>query len=70
MQTTLSIQGMHCVSCKTLIEEVINEQPNVTSCEVDPTSGRTTINHDAPLDMEGMKKAITALGDYHVTPIV
>lgn len=70
MQTLLSIQGMHCASCKTLIEDVIRETPHVTSCDVDFQTGRAVIEHDAPLDIGHLTKEIASLGDYRVTPAV
>ncbi len=47
MKTTIAIEGMHCGSCKTLIEDVAKDVPGVVSCEVDIALGRADIEHTA-----------------------
>ncbi len=66
MKTTFSIKGMHCESCKTLIEEVCNEIEGVTSSNVNFKTGKVDIEHTKPLDKNNLKKEIKSLGDYEV----
>ncbi len=62
----MRIQGMHCTSCKALIEDVCGELPGVTSCDVDVTAGTATLEHEESFDIEGAAKEIETLGDYRV----
>lgn len=64
MTTTLSIQGMHCGSCKTLIEDVCGDIPGVMSCTVDVAAGSVRIEHDATVSTETIRREIEQLGDY------
>lgn len=63
----LTITGLHCASCKLLIEDVGKDVPGVISCMVDPTTGQTVIEHNDPFKTDEFKKEIEALGKYHVT---
>ena len=67
MITTLSIQGMHCASCKLLIEDVCGDMPGVTSCVVDAPAGSVRIEHDASANVETIRHEIEQLGDYHTS---
>ncbi len=67
MKTKLTIKGMHCESCKVLIEEVCNEMKGVKSCNVDVKAGKADIEHDETLDIKKLKKEIESLGEYKVT---
>lgn len=64
MTTTLKIQGIHCASCKTLIEEVCREIPGVTSCDVSMDENAVRIEHDASVPVDRLQKEIEALGEY------
>ena len=66
MKTTLTIKGMHCESCKVLIEDVCKEFAGVTSSNVNFKTGKGEIEHTKPLDKQKLKKEIEALGDYTV----
>ena len=69
MKTTLKITGMHCASCKTLIEDVCKDVSGVQSCEVDMASSLATVEHDDTLDVEKLKQEIAALGEYRVEQV-
>ncbi|MEY4745310.1 MAG: Heavy-metal-associated domain [Candidatus Parcubacteria bacterium] len=69
MITTVIIRGMHCASCKSLIEEVAMETAGVRSCAVDLQSGRGTIDHDETFDFEAFAKEIRTLGPYHMDKV-
>lgn len=64
MNTTITIKGTHCPSCKALIEEVSMEQPGITACTVDYVTGKTVIEHDVPLDRTQLQRAISEVGEY------
>ena len=67
--TAIAIAGMHCASCKTLIEEVAMETPGVRACAVDLEKGTGVIEHDAAFDYDAFVREIGALGPYRVTKI-
>ncbi len=66
MKTTLTVKGMHCKSCKILIEDVLGDIEGVNSANVDPETGKTTIEHEDSLDISLVKKEIEEAGDYSV----
>ena len=63
---SLKIQGMHCSSCKMLIEDVCKDTPGVQECSVDFETGRATITHDDTTDTARLKKEIEGLGEYKI----
>ena len=67
MITTFNIQGMHCASCKVLIEDVCQDIPGVTSCAVDVATNMIRVEHDASVDSETIRKTIEELGSYKVS---
>ncbi len=69
MQTRVTIKGMHCPSCKALIEDVCSEIPGIISCSVNYESGETIIDHNEMVDWENFIKEIKNLGDYSVEKI-
>lgn len=62
--TNLKIAGMHCPSCKTLIEEVCTDVPGVRSCTVDVNAGSASVEHDDSLNPAAIVEEIRSLGDY------
>ncbi|MBI5731923.1 MAG: cation transporter [Candidatus Magasanikbacteria bacterium] len=66
MQTKVKITGMHCVSCKKLIEDVAKEIHGVQSCTVDQTTGTGIIEHDGTFDYAKFLEEMTGLGSYKV----
>lgn len=66
MKTILNIKGMHCHSCKALIEEVCGDIPGVRTCIVDVGREKAEIDHDDNVDIGIVKKEIEGFGDYHV----
>lgn len=64
MNTTLSIQGMHCASCKALIEDVCKDIPGITSCVVDVANGTARIEHDASVNPDAIRRVIEGIGSY------
>ena len=66
---TIKIAGMHCASCKSLIEDVCKETKGVSSCAVDLVTGKGVIEHDDSLDFAAMTAEIKKLGEYTVEKI-
>ena len=66
MQTTLQITGMHCASCKKLIESVSKDIPGVQNCEVDFATGKAIVTHDESMNIQKLKQEILSLGEYTV----
>lgn len=69
MMTTYTITGMHCASCKELIEEVCGELPGVQSCTVDASTGVARVEHDGSLTTRSFQEALAQLGDYTVKEV-
>ena len=66
MTTTLKIAGMHCNSCKTLIEDVAMDVPGVVACRVDVNAGAAEVEHGESCDVAALVAEIQNLGDYKV----
>lgn len=62
----VKVVGMHCNSCKMLIEDVCQSMKGVESCSVDLESGKMAIEYSEGFDPELLKKEIEALGQYKV----
>ncbi|MCC6563750.1 heavy-metal-associated domain-containing protein [Candidatus Uhrbacteria bacterium] len=60
MITKFNITGMHCASCKALIEDACLDIPGVSSCRVDLATNVATVEHDA--DAALLKDEIAKLG--------
>ncbi len=67
MKTELKVTGMHCASCKMLIEDVCQDIGNIVSCTVEVKTGRMVVEHTGKLDTARLKKEIEQLGKYKVT---
>jgi len=65
MKTILTIKGLHCESCKVLIEDICKETKGVTSCNVDVKKGTAAIEHKNA-DVKNIKKEIEKIGEYKV----
>lgn len=64
MITTLHITGLHCASCKALIEDVTKDIPGVTSAVVDSEKMTATIEHEESVQPEMLRQEIEKLGQY------
>ena len=58
MKMIITITGMHCKSCKMLIEEACSEISGVKSCNVDYKTGKTVVEHEGKLDFKLLKKSV------------
>lgn len=69
MVTTLRITGLHCASCKALIEDVATDIPGVTSAVVDSEKMTATIEHEDSILPETLRQEIENLGEYKASII-
>ena len=69
MQTKIKITGMHCDSCRALIEDVASEIPGVKSCTVDPATGNGVIEHDDTFDFNFFVEGLKPFDKYSVEKI-
>lgn len=58
--TELKIDGMHCASCVTLLEEVLTDIPGVRKARV--TMGKASVEHDKSVRKDTLVAAIRAEG--------
>ncbi|HXZ62983.1 MAG TPA: heavy metal-associated domain-containing protein [Acidimicrobiales bacterium] len=64
----LSVTGMHCASCASLIEEVLAEQPGLVAAEVDLASERAQVTFDDTVTDLGAVQAVIAELGYGSSP--
>lgn len=69
MQTKIKVTGMHCASCKTLIEDVAKDVAGVQSCTVDPATGEGVVEHNETFDFANFAKDIATLDKYTIQKI-
>lgn len=71
MKTTkFKLTGLHCASCKGLIEDVAREVAGVESATVDPETSTLTIEQDGSFNPELVMKEIRGLGaGYTIRPV-
>lgn len=69
MQTKIKVTGMHCSSCKALIEDVASDVTGVQSCTIDPATGNGTIEHDETFDFNSFVNELKSLDTYSVEKI-
>lgn len=61
--TTLKVLGMHCPSCKALIEMDLRKQEGIDSAEVNLDAGEALVQFDSSvMSMEKIKNIIEELG--------
>lgn len=63
MQTKVSIPGIHCAACATLIRDVSSEFPQIASADVDIDAKTVTLEHDESLNLDSWTSEIESLGD-------
>jgi copper chaperone CopZ len=65
--TIVTINGLHCNSCKLLIEDECKDMKDIKSCDVDLKTGKTIIEHDKEFNPESFKSNVEKLGGYKVS---
>jgi len=58
---TVSIPGIHCSSCASLIKDVSSEFSSIRSVNVDVDTKKVTLDHDENFDMQKWTEEIEAL---------
>lgn len=61
MQTTVSIPGIHCAACATLIKDVSSEFSAIKNVDIDIETKKVTLDHDEGFDMQQWKSEIESL---------
>ena len=70
MTSVFKLTGLHCSSCKELIEEAATEVPGVEKANVNLKASVLTIEHGTAFHPESLMQAIVSLGaGYAVTPL-
>lgn len=69
MNSTLKISGLHCESCKKLIESVASDVSGISSCVVNPDSASASVEHDTPEALEDLLREIKGIGEYQAEVI-
>lgn len=67
---TYSIMGMHCASCKTLIESTLKDQKGIKSAKVNFATEQAKVEFDPEvISFDQIEKKVNGLGDYKITEI-
>ena len=66
----IAIRGMHCASCKALIEDVCKDIPGIISCDVAQEQGAASLTHNGTVTFARVKQELENLGDYSVDELV
>ncbi len=66
---SFKVTGMHCRSCKKLVESVLSDLPGVESVEVDKKTGLGTLRHDGQADYGQLASVVAELKDYKTEPL-
>lgn len=62
---TFPIIGMHCASCKTLIQSTVSELPGIEKAFVNFASEELSVEYDTDIiTVQNLKKAVSGVGDY------
>lgn len=59
---TVTVTGMTCGGCATSVREEVGSIPGVTGVDVDLTSGRVTVDCDAPVTTDAIRNAVAEAG--------
>ncbi|PIZ63698.1 hypothetical protein COY16_01325, partial [Candidatus Roizmanbacteria bacterium CG_4_10_14_0_2_um_filter_39_13] len=67
MKQTFPIIGMHCASCKALIEDVVSDLEGVTSVGVNYATEKMTVEFDEKkVDIATLRKTVASAGSYEL----
>ncbi|GAB2956441.1 hypothetical protein GCM10023080_014590 [Streptomyces pseudoechinosporeus] len=69
-QVVLLVEGMHCSSCGLLIDDELEDIPEVRSSSTDVNAARTTVRLEegADVDTAALVAAVEQAGDYTARP--
>ena len=54
----LDVGGMHCINCALLVEQRLEELPQLRRVSVDYTTGRAAVGHSGKLDIADLQRAV------------
>lgn len=61
------IVGMHCASCKALIEDIVGDVEGVSDVTVNYAAEKMTVSYDeSKVEIEDLKKAVASAGSYQL----
>ena len=60
--TTFTVTGMTCAHCVAAVTEEVSKLDNVSTVEVDLSSGAVTVQSDGPLDPVAFAAAVDEAG--------
>lgn len=67
MKTTITIQGMHCSSCETLLTDVLSETEGVRNAQVSLKDGNATVDFDEKTVSEARLRHVIEAEGYKTT---
>ncbi len=70
MLTIVSIPGIHCSGCASLIKDVTADFASIESVDIDLNTKRVTLDHDEGFDLQAWQEEIEALDPkYKIHPV-
>ena len=64
MKTQFKVTGINCDSCKTIIEDIAQDFPEIKKCQVDVESGMGHLEYKEGFDLQKFKFEIDGIGKY------
>lgn len=62
MAKSIEVKGMSCGHCVASVTDALTKVPGVKDLKVSLEDGRATYEEESPVDVDALKKAITAIG--------
>lgn len=63
MKTTVSVPGMHCESCVSLIKDVSSDFPSIQQIHIDLNSKRIELEHTEDFSLDAWTREVESLGE-------
>jgi copper chaperone len=60
--TTLTVPGMTCAHCKQSVSSSLSNLPGVFGVDVDLSTRKVTVHHEAQVDETKLRKAVEDVG--------
>ena len=61
-ETVVLVNGMMCGNCEKHVKKALEGVDGIIEATSDHTTGRVVVKHDAPLDEESLRAAVTEAG--------
>ena len=65
-ETVIIVKGMMCNNCERHVKKALEAIDGIVEATSDYTTGKVVVKHDAPLNEEAMKAAVTEEGYEYV----